>query len=475
MKPYFRYLVACLFVLILVANAWGQWSSDPSTNLPLADNNNGSDQVQPKVKPLPNRQWYVSWFDADPSTPPPVGYDVFYQHLSPSGVQLLKHDGRMVADLGLSSTEDNGLDIDTSGNAIIAFLDDREGSNPQVTAARMSPEGKALWGRLGVQLTKGSASHNNPKITGTTDGGIVVAWSDNQNVVVQKLDASGQPQWGKGVVFSESGYSYTMADLHAADNGSVIVSWARGQGFGSNQQLEANKISSTGSKLWGKSNVMIFDDGSLQFGEFPYFVPDGSGGAVFSWYTNSPTLQVFAQHILANGKEAFPHNGVSGSTNGQNVRVSPSASYRAATGEVFLAWTEEDGNQVLNGVYAQKFDSKGNRKWGQTGLVIVPLGSDQQIWVETVQVAAGILTYWVDQQQFGSATIQATRLNDAGKVVCSQFPVSSYPANKGRLSADKTSSGLSAVAWEDDRIGNNAIYIQNVNRDCSLGQKLVVK
>jgi hypothetical protein len=35
-----------------------------------------------------------------------------------------------------------------------------------------------------------------------------------------------------------------------------------------------------------------------------------------------------------------------------------------------------------------------------------------------------------------------------------------------------TASGLAALAFEDDRIGNNGIYIQNVNRDCSLGQKL---
>jgi hypothetical protein len=27
------------------------------------------------------------------------------------------------------------------------------------------------------------------------------------------------------------------------------------------------------------------------------------------------------------------------------------------------------------------------------------------------------------------------------------------------------------VAFEDDRTGNNGIYIQNVNPDCSLGQR----
>ncbi|HET6177638.1 MAG TPA: hypothetical protein VFE61_11940 [Candidatus Sulfotelmatobacter sp.] len=82
----------------------------------------------------------------------------------------------------------------------------------------------------------------------------------------------------------------------------------------------ANKISSSGKVLWGKSNVVLFDTGSLQFGEFPKFILDGSGGAVFAWYTNGPALQCFAQHIPADGTEAFPHNGAAGSTDLNDVQ-----------------------------------------------------------------------------------------------------------------------------------------------------------
>jgi hypothetical protein len=457
------------FTLILVSSASAQWSADPSKNLALADKGNGNDQVQPKVRPLSNNGWYVSWFDADPNSPPPVGYDVYLQRLNPGGVEQFRHDGLMIADLSNSSTEDYGLDADTAGNALLAFLDTREGANQQVTAAKISPAGKALWGKLGVQTTKGSATNSAPKIAGTSDGNVVVAWTSNSNVVLQRLDASGHALWGKGVVLSESGYDYGLADLHAADNGSVIVSWIREQGFGSDRYIYANKLSAKGKLLWGKGHVKVFDNGSLQFGAFPYFVPDGSGGAVFAWYTSSPALQCFAQHILANGREAFPHNGSAASTDTTNVRVSPAASYRAATDEVFLFWTEEDSNQVLNGVYGQNFDAKGTRKWGDSGLVVVPLGADQQIFVQNVQIGTGALTYWVDQAGFGDSTIQATRLNGAGKVICQQFPVSSLPANKAGLSSGIVRSGLSAVAWEDDRSGNNGIYIQNVNRNCSLG------
>jgi hypothetical protein len=470
MRYGFRYVLTVVVSLTLASTAWAQWSSDPSKNLPLADRANGSDQVQPKVRPLPHDGWYVSWFDANPDSKPPIGYSVFLQRLNPAGVEKYHHDGIEVAHLSNSSTEDYGLDVDTAGNALLAFLDTREGPNQQVTAAKVSASGNALWGKKGVQLTQGNSDSNAaPKIAGTSDGDVVVAWTSNSNVVLQKLDANGNPLWGSGVVLQESNYNYELADLHAADKGSVIVSWIRAQGFGSNRYIYANKISAAGKFLWGKTHVKVFENGSLQFGNFPYFVPDGNGGAVFAWYTSSSALQCFAQHIRANGKEAFPHNGSAASTNGSQIRVSPAASYLASTDEVFLFWTEEDSNQVLNGVYGQKFDPKGARKWTQSGLVVVPLGNDQQIFVQNVQIGAGALTFWVDQAGFGSSTIQAARLNGEGKFVCQQFPLSSAPANKAGLSAGKVPSGLSALAWEDDRIGNNGIYIQNVNRDCSLG------
>jgi len=462
-------------IVMLASTAWAQWSSDPNQNLALS-NIPGADQVQPKVLPLPNNSWYVSWFNNNPNDPPPNGYDVYYQMLNPNGFEQFPHDGIQVAKLTLSSTEDYGLAIDADGNALLAFLDDRKDpSNPQVTAAKMSPSGQPLWGASGIALTFDSAFHGSPKIAATSDGYVVVAWVSNSSVVLQKLDANGRPQWVGGTAFTygvtlqETGFNYLLADLHAADNGSVIVSWVRNKGHGSNNYLYANKISAAGKTLWGAGNVKVYDGGSLQFGEFPYFVPDGSGGAVFSWFTSSPSLQVYAQHILTDGTEAFGHNGAVGSTNQSNLRVSPSASYYPATQETFLFWTEEDSNQFENGVSGQKFNSAGARQWGASGLPIVPLGSDSQIWVENVQIGTGALVFWVDSPGPGSGTLQAAKLDGAGNFVCAQFGVSTASADKFRLSTNIASSGLAAVAWEDDRNGENDIFIQNVNPDCTLG------
>jgi len=464
-----------MLTLTLATGAWAQWSSNPAQNLDLS-NIPGADQVQPKLLPLPNNDWYVIWFNNNPNDPPPQGYDVYYQLLSANGVEQFQHDGVQVAKLTLSSTEDYGLAIDGSGNALLAFQDDRRNpNNPQITAAKMSPTGQALWGPNGIPLTWGPASYNNPKVTVASDGYIVVGWTANNAVVLQRLNPNGLPTWigstafDYGVTLQEPGYSYILADLHAADDGSVIVSFVRNQGFGSNNYLYANKLSSSGQLMWGSGHVHVYDGGSLQFGEFPYFTYDGNGGAVFSWYTSSPLLQSYAQHILANGTEAFGHNGSLGSTNTNDIQVEPSASYNPITQETFLFWTEQDQLQDMSGISGQKFNSAGARQWGGSGLTITDLGTDTQDFVENVQIGAGALVFWNDSPGYGSGTIQAIKLDGTGATVCPQFGVSTASSDKSRLAAGIASSGLTALAWEDDRNGENDIYIQNVNADCTLG------
>ena len=220
----------------------------------------------------------MSWFTLNPNDPPPQGYDVYYQLLNANGFEQFPHDGVQVAQLTLSTTEDYGLAIDSSGNALLAFQDTRrDPNNPQITVAKMSPTGQALWGPNGVALTSGTGGHYSPRVTVTSDGYVVVGWSTDTGVVLQRLSPSGIPLWigttifGRGITLREAGYNYLLADVHAADNGSVIVSFVRNHGFRTNNYLYANKISSSGQLLWGSGHVHVYDGGSLQSGEFPAF------------------------------------------------------------------------------------------------------------------------------------------------------------------------------------------------------------
>src|SRR5215469_4696101 len=142
------FFIALVLALTLSTNAWAQWSSDPNQNLALSDIA-GADQVQPKVVPLADNGFFVSWFNNNPNDPPPHGYDTYLQRLDLNGYEQFTHDGIQIAKLTNSSTEDYGLDVDTQGNALLAFLDTREGDNQQVTVTKVSPSGQQLWGPNG--------------------------------------------------------------------------------------------------------------------------------------------------------------------------------------------------------------------------------------------------------------------------------------------------------------------------------------
>jgi hypothetical protein len=453
-----------LVFLTFTPGSLADWSDDPGKNLPIADLT--ADQVQPKVAATSDGGCYISWFDNAAG-----GYDVYLQRLDAHGNELWAHNGILVADRSFSSTQDYGLDVDTGDNALLVFRDDRGGTT-QITAARVGTDGTLLWGPTGVQVSSGSAFFASPKVAGTPDGGSVVGWTRDSDTRLQKLDGSGAPLWGAGLTLSDdSGGSFGLSDIKASDGVNVVVSWVRqGPNFWDPRHIWAQKVDDSGAFLWTSSHVRVYDGGSIQFGNFPTFVGDGHGGAVFSWYSTSP-LQCFAQRILADGSEAFAHNGVATSTDATRARVSPAASFNPATGETFVFWTEMNSAQSQWGVYGQKIAPDGARQWSDTGKVLRPVGGTSMTQVSTEPYADGAVVLYAEELAVGNDRLFATRLDANGDAVWSpqEVTASSAVSEKGSLDSELSSRGVVLLAWSDDRDGHRDVYAQNVNGDGTLG------
>ncbi len=470
-----KQLITLSLALVTVGwsgSALAQWSSDPMMNLGVAVKVN--DQVQPKIRATPDGGCYISWFDQDPNGNPPFGYDVYLQRLDASGVAQFPTGGIRFADLGMSSTQDYGLDVDVRGNAVLAFLDDRRPGRTIVTAQKVTSAGVQVWGDFGRELSYGTDFVGNPKITALpADGSVVAGWIYGNNIMFQRITRAGRKLWGDGAgitITAPAGVTYSLADLHATEDGNVIASWVSAAGFTGPKHLLANKISPDGTLLWGPNHVVVFDGGSLQFGNFPPFVTDGAGGAVFGWYQVSP-LQSLAQHILADGTEAFPHNGVAGSTNTGHDQVNPSVSYDVSSGNTYLFWDEIlEGPLTNEGISGQKFDATGNRQWGDNGLVVQPFTSSAVLNVTSVFMPAGPLVVWSSEAAFAQDTITAAKLAPDGSFLCTPFPVSSILSSKSRLDLTLSSNGWAFAAWSDGRSDGGDIYAQDIKPDCSLGQ-----
>ncbi len=457
-------LTGCLAVVCLAVPASAQWSSDPSNNLVLSDRS--GEQVQAKVVATSDGGAYVSWFDNSDG-----GYDVYLQRLNAGGVEQWVHNGVLIADRGFSSTQDYGLSVDTAGNALLAYRDD-QGAFDRVTAAKVSPAGTILWD---VQLTNVDEFIGAPKITGTTDGNIVVAWTQDIDTVAQKLaSADGAAMWGAGVTITPSGSFLFFSDLRAADSGTAIVSMVHTVAGPGPRHLWAQKLASAdGAPLWGANPLPIYDDaaGSLQFGNFPEFVHDGSGGALFSWYTSSPSLQCRAQHVNSAGAEQWAHNGVETSTNAAQLRTNPVGSFAVATGESFVFWHETNAGQSEFGVYGQKLNTAGARQWTDNGKEIVVLDSSQEGDIQNFVLGDGAIVTWIDNITFGNGPIRGTRVDTNGDFVWtpSLTDLATDSTESSRLDGELGSTGFGIYAWADGATGDSDILAQNLNPDGSLG------
>jgi hypothetical protein len=212
----------------------------------------------------------------------------------------------------------------------------------------------------------------------------------------------------------------------------------------------------------------VFDGGSLQIANFPAFVTDGAGGAVFGWYTTSP-LECRAQRVLANGTEQFAHNGATASIDATRVRVGPSVSFDPATGHTVLVYTEQTSNQSQDGVSAQRFDAAGNRLWTPTGRTIVPISTDDVGSVASTALGNDVVALWAAAPSAGQSRIRGAVLDAANSGPAAVFDVSSTPATKFRLVSGASVLGFAIFAWRDEGAGNADVLVQDVLPDGTLG------
>jgi hypothetical protein len=458
-----RFILGAVSALVLLAaDARGQWSSNAAQNLAIADRT--ADQVQPKVRSTSDGGCYVSWFDNAAG-----GYDVYLQRLDPQGYEQWAHNGILIANRSYSWTTDYELAVDADDNAILTYNDDRSGTD-QIGCNKISPAGTLLWGASGVLLTGTTEFVASPKVAVTSTGDCVVGWSQGDAFWLQRLNANGVPQWTPAKRVAPSSGFYLLSDLEPSSDGAVIALWVYNTGgYSDPKYLYTQKYSSSGATLWGLGQVIVFNGGSVQSGYFPPLVPDGSGGAVYRWYDIAGTRNCYVQHVSSAGIELFPHNGVAASTLANRIRLSPGLAYNPSSGEIFLFWTEANTYQTQWGLYGQRFSATGTRLWTNSGLQVLPLSSQQNGFVETVICGSGAILFYIDDD--GPAHLKATRFNALGSPVWSGSPrmVCSVSSSKWDLELTRTPSGMALLGWADQRVDGGNIYAQNVNPDGSLG------
>ncbi len=453
--------ITTIIISLAGTHASAQWTDESTDHLTVADG--VGEQVQPKIAATPDGGCYISWYSSE------TGYDVRLQRLDVTGNEMWTHNGLLIADRGFSSTQDYDLDIDTNGNAVLVFRDDRF-TGTRITAQSIDPNGAFLWGANGVQFGNGTDFVGSPDIATTSEGSTIIGWINENDTHLAKINPDGTSPWTT-ILSDPGGELINIASMHGSDNGSVIISWVqRGPAFFNPKHLYAQKINADGSEAWA-SRAAIFDNGSLQFGNFPEFVADSAGGAVFSWYDTANGLNVYAQHLNTDGSQRYPQNGVAASTFPRE-RVSPTAGYDPSTDSVYVSWIELDNNQGDQGIYTQRLDNTGSRMWTDSGIELSPINNLPSGSIN-IQVSDNqITTLWIQGLGgFGQDTVLAHAVSTNGDDAWADgtVEVASDPATRSRLTTATSTDGFIIGAWQIGDFGVADIETHNLNQDGSLG------
>ncbi|HKA24817.1 MAG TPA: FlgD immunoglobulin-like domain containing protein [Candidatus Eisenbacteria bacterium] len=252
----------------------------------------------------------VAWQDLRDSL---TDFDVFAQHILASGVvdpAWPANGTALTRELG--NQEELRIVSDGAGGAIVSWIDARKGvGDPDVFAQHVLSTGVVdlRWppDGLGVCLLPGRQQFQDMTSDGL--GGAILAWDDNRagalgfDVFAEHVLSSGadDPAWpanGRAVctVTGDQGrVTITSDGAHGA-----IVGWSDGRVLGTDH-IFAEHVLATGAldPAWPVNGTAVSNAGVLE--SRPLAVPDGTGGAIINWMAFTTHLDMFVQHVKANG------------------------------------------------------------------------------------------------------------------------------------------------------------------------------
>ncbi len=477
MKKYYLLLVFSLISSSEIALA--QWSTNPAVNLAVCDTT--GEQALAKIGSTSDGGTYIAWFDNRSGS-----YAVYLQRLDPLGYKMWAPNGLLVSNNSQSSSlVDWDLMVDDNDNAIIAFTDTRNSGNLNPFIYAISPNGDFLWGANGIDLNPTADFQANPKLAKTDDGNIVVAWiiaSARSQVGLQKISSTGTKLWGTNpIVLQSATEGYNYPDVVTSDSGGVILFHTATTGSFPAQtvKLRAKKITSSGTVSWNKN---IQDIGTIAAFTVPKVYSDNNNGGLVAWHDdrdNNSLQSGFVQRVSSSGSLYFPVDGAEVSLLANRHKFNPVVAFDNNTNDTYVFWMETEPNQNQNGISGQKLSSNGTRQWTDNAKIFkdlsVPFTTSISYLTAEIGNGKAYLFYLEGNGSGLNDKVEGFACNTSGDFLWTgNFTILSNPtSDKLQLVSTVDVFKNCKLAWGDDRLDGAGIYAQDINPDGQLGNSIV--
>ena len=436
------------------ADIYARWFAADGTpygdDFKVNDDSGFPSQIAPSIAASGNGDFVIAWTDERNESE--TDYDIYAQRFSSAGTPL-GSNFRVNDDSGETLQRSVTVAMSGSGNFIVVWEDRRNG-NADIYAQRYAGDGSATDVNFLVNDDQTTTSQDNPVIAADQTGNFVITWNDlrdgNFKIYAQRFlyDATavgGNFKVSEDVVSGRQWYSSVAMN----DSGAFVVTW---QDERQSNDIYAQRYSSDG--LTTGVNFQVNDDNTTTSARSPAVSIDSSGNYNICWYAaEGSNFNLYAQRFATDGSAVGSNFEVNDDV-GEGWQLQPHTATNSS-GDLVIVW--DDTRNLYSDIYAQRIAGDGTLS-GSNFRINNDTGSSHQLSpVNTVDENGNFVIAWNDHRG-GLTDIYARRFNNAGSALGSDIKVNDDQgiAHHEYVDIAGHSSGSFVITWRDTRNNGDA-------------------
>lgn len=362
--------------------------------------------------------------------------DIFAQRVDANGNTMWTDNGTAICTAD-GNQGGGGSVPDSSGGAIIVWADGRSGEGNDLYAQRVDSSGIALWTDNGTSVCNAIGQQLFHEIVSDGSGGAIIAWLDDRNgsysnIYAQRLDGSGNSLWtNNGIAVCTANNTNGDIQLVSDGSGGAIIVWVDSRNYNSSlKDIYAQRVDAAGNTLWTDNGTPLCTIEGHQLN--PQLVADGSGGAIVTWEDLRliANTDIYAQRVNASGQALWTDNGTAVCT-ADELQLNPQLT-SDTSGGIIITWEDRrrTPNIQLFDIYAQRMDTAGNTLWEDDGIAVCTANNTQEKVQLVSDGADGAVFVWQDDRiPFNEFDIYAQFVSGSGSIGIPPRPRVNFSAN----------------------------------------------
>ena len=396
----------------------------------------------------------------------------FVQYVNSSGDIQWEENGILInPDVRNYYNANTKIISDDVGGSIVATSTDND-----LLVMRLNSSGDVQWN---VEM-KPYYYYNSEGCQICSDGanGIIIAWVNGDSIYAQKVNASGDIQWGEnGIAICDAPGDQEYPVICSDSDGGAIIAWSDRRSGAYGTDIYAQRVNSSGDIQWNENGVAVCIADNYQ--KSLQICSDNASGVIIIWedyrnsedkgYPNYNSSDIYTQRINASGNIQWNENGIV-ICDALDYQGSPKIC-SDGDGGVIIIWRDRRSGEYGNDAHAQRIDSLGNILWEPNGIFLSNVTSYMGYNICTDGVGGAIII-WVDREY-----LYGQKINALGEVLWEEnglilFSSSTY---KNYLQICYDEKGGAIITWEEKSNGH-IIYAQRVDSSGDLlwGEKGVI-